>query len=185
MLNKVTLKGNVGRTPKTFLTQEGKEIVSFSLATKTSWKDESGEWQSTTDWHWITVFRESTIRWIKDLLKRGDTVCVEGKLAYQHWTDKYGQPRSTPHVVVSQFGGKVEHFKIQQLNSQNNNLIPEKVQDSSPSLTENEDTCTPPDLAQEHSLSAQPYPQFCLPKDENKQKGQEAPHHKGEITYES
>ena len=30
MLNKVILKGNVGRAPKIFLTQEGKEVVSFS-----------------------------------------------------------------------------------------------------------------------------------------------------------
>lgn len=110
MRNKVILKGNVGRSPRVLLTQEGKEIVSFSLATKATWKDESGEWQSTTDWHQITVFRESTVRWVKDLLKRGDPVSVEGKLTYQHWTDKFNQSRFTPHVVITKKEGKVEHF---------------------------------------------------------------------------
>ena len=111
MLNRVTLQGNIGRVPSIALTQDGREVASFSMATTQNWKDESGEWQSTTDWHQITVFRESTIRWIKDILKRGDPVYVEGKLTYQQWTDKYGHPRRTSHVVVAGREGRVECFK--------------------------------------------------------------------------
>ena len=111
MLNRVTLYGNIGRAPSIALTQDGREIASFSVATTQNWKDESGEWQSATDWHQITVFRESTIRWIKDILKRGDPVCVEGKLTYQQWTDKYGQSRRTSHVVVAGREGRVECLK--------------------------------------------------------------------------
>ena len=111
MLNRVTLQGNIGRVPSIALTQDGREIASFSVATTQNWKDESGEWQSATDWHQITVFRECTIRWIKDILKRGDPVCVEGKLTYQQWTDKYGQPRRTSHVVVVGREGRVECLK--------------------------------------------------------------------------
>ena len=111
MLNRVTLQGNIGRVPSIALTQDGREVGRFSMATTQNWKDESGEWQSATDWHQITVFRESTIRWIKDILKRGDPVCVEGKLTYQQWTDKYGQPRRTSHVVVAGREGRVECFK--------------------------------------------------------------------------
>lgn len=111
MLNRVTLHGNIGRVPSIALTQDGREIASFSVATTQNWKDESGEWQSATDWHQITVFRESTIRWIKDILKRGDPVCVEGKLTYQQWTDKYGQSRRTSHIVVAGREGRVECFR--------------------------------------------------------------------------
>lgn len=111
MLNRVTLQGNIGRAPSIALTQGGREIASFSVATTQNWKDEAGEWQSATDWHQVTVFRESTIRWIKEILKRGDPVCVEGKLTYQQWTDKYGQPRRTSHVVVAGREGRVECFK--------------------------------------------------------------------------
>ncbi len=111
MLNRVTLHGNIGRVPSIALTQDGREIASFSVATTQNWKDESGEWQSATDWHQITVFQESTIRWIKDGLKRGDPVYVEGNLTYQQWTDKYGQSRRTSHVVVAGREGRVECLK--------------------------------------------------------------------------
>ncbi|MDZ4323389.1 MAG: single-stranded DNA-binding protein, partial [Alphaproteobacteria bacterium] len=87
------------------------EIVTFSLATNHSWKDETGEWQSATDWHQVSVFRESTIRWIKDVLKRGHKVYVEGKLTYQHWTDKFGQKRITPYVVITPREGCVEEIR--------------------------------------------------------------------------
>lgn len=110
MLNKVILQGDVGRAPKITLTQEGKEIATFSLATTESWKDERGERQSATDWHRITVFRDSTIRWIKDSLRRGDRVYLEGKLSYHHWTDKYGQTRSTPHVIIAEKEGCLQHL---------------------------------------------------------------------------
>ncbi len=127
--------GNVGRSPHIFLTQEGMEVAHFSLATTVVWKAcsgenrERGEWQSATDWHQITVFRESTVRWIKDLLKRGDKVYVEGKLSYQHWTDKYGRPRVTAHVVVSGQDGKVEHLRSSRSNSQNNPVKRETEQE--------------------------------------------------------
>ncbi len=111
MLNRVTLEGNIGRAPRISLTQDGREIVTFSLATSVYWKDGMGEWQSVTDWHCVIVFRESTIGWIKDILKRGDMVHVEGKLTYQKWTDKYGQARFTPRVVISEREGRVEVLK--------------------------------------------------------------------------
>ena len=182
MRNKVILKGNVGRAPRVFLTQEGKEIVSFSLATKAYWKDESGEWQSTTDWHQITVFRESTVRWVKDVLKRGDHVSVEGKLTYQHWTDKYGQPRITSHVVVSDFGGKVEHFRPLQSNLKDNNLIPKKVQNFSSSFVVNKDICPSLNLFTENSLSVSSCLHSCSRESEVKE--QEDDYHQGETTYE-
>ena len=110
MQNKVILQGNIGHTPKFYLTQEGKEMATFSLATTQNWKDTTGEWQSVTEWHQIAVFRDSTIGWMKTILKRGDTVYVEGKLSYHHWTDRYGQKRLTPHVVISRRDGCVQRL---------------------------------------------------------------------------
>jgi len=110
-MNKVTLTGNLGNDPELYLTQDGREIITFSLATNHSWKDETGEWQSATDWHQVSVFRESTIRWVKDVLKRGHKVYVEGKLTYQHWTDKFGQKRITPYVVITDREGCIEEVR--------------------------------------------------------------------------
>ncbi|MBY0501712.1 MAG: single-stranded DNA-binding protein [Alphaproteobacteria bacterium] len=157
MLNKVILKGKVGRAPKIFLTQEGKEVVSFSLATKTSWKDKSGEWQTATDWHQITVFRKSTMRWIKE----GDPVRVGGKLTYQQWADKYGQPRLTSHVVVSGYGGKVECLKLLESNPQDNEMTTKTEQEMTPSralssLPEDERAGPPFIVSDGNSPSIQP-----------------------------
>ena len=164
MINKVTLYGNVGRAPQIFLTQDGREIATFALATSVRWKDKTGEWQSTTDWHRITVFRETTVGWIKNFLRRGDKIFVEGKLTYQYWTDKLGKERRTAHVVVSKSDGIFE--RLNKPIPQHNELIPETRQDSASSLIENGDICSPHDFP-EDSLSAQPS------------------HHKGEITDEN
>jgi single-strand DNA-binding protein len=109
-MNKVTLIGNVSRAPKTYLTHHGKEYTTFFVETTDSWRDETGEWHSATDRHRVSIFPESSVWCVKDFLKYGDHVSLEGKLTYQHWTDKFGQQRSTPHVVIAREEGKVEHF---------------------------------------------------------------------------
>lgn len=111
MLNKIILRGHLSRDPEIKLTQKGRKIASFFLATNFSWKDEVGEWQTHTDWHQISVFRESTITWIKDVLKKGDMVYVEGKLSYHSWTDKYNQRRFTPHVMIEDWHGRIEYLR--------------------------------------------------------------------------
>ncbi len=104
MLNRVVLEGKIDRDPIVSLTEDGKQIVNFSLATTQCWKDKAGEWQSTTDSHNVTIFRKSTVGWAKDVLKRGDSVHVEGALSYHHWVDRHGQNRSTAHVCCSKRG---------------------------------------------------------------------------------
>ena len=111
MLNKVILRGNIGRAPEIKVTQKGRQIATFFLATHFSWKDEDSEWQTHTDWHRISVFRESTIGWIKDTLKKGDMVYVEGKLSNHSWIDKFQQKRFTTHVVIEDFHGRIEHLR--------------------------------------------------------------------------
>ena len=108
MLNQVILEGRLGRDPDIFMTQHGRQIAKFSLATSTTWKDETGEWQTKVHWHEIVVHRDSTIRWIKDVLKQGDLVHVEGRLTYHHWEDRHNQQRRKARIIVSERYGKVE-----------------------------------------------------------------------------
>lgn len=110
MLNRVILQGNIGRTPELKLTQQGKEMLTFYLATAEVWKDEKGEWQTSTDWHHIVVFRASTVNALKDVLKRGDRVYLEGKLSYHSWTDKYNQHRFMSHVVIESARDQIHHL---------------------------------------------------------------------------
>lgn len=108
MINHVTLEGRLGREPDIFMTQQGRQIAKFSLGTSTTWKDETGEWQTKLHWHEIVVHRDSTIRWVKGVLKRGDLVHVEGRLSYHHWKDRHKQQRRKAQVIVSEHYGKVE-----------------------------------------------------------------------------
>ena len=56
-LNRVQLIGNLGRDPEVRSTQSGGRIVTLSIATSESWKDErSGERRERTEWHRVVIF---------------------------------------------------------------------------------------------------------------------------------
>lgn len=107
MINQVRLEGRLGRNPDIFMSQQGRQVAKFSLATSSTWKDETGEWQKKTYWHTVVVHRDSTIRWI-NALKQGDLVRVEGRLTYHYWKDQHNHQHRTAQVSVSEHYGKVE-----------------------------------------------------------------------------
>jgi single-strand DNA-binding protein len=111
MLNKIILKGNLGRDPEIQVTQAGKKVARFSLATSTSWKNEANEWVDHTDWHTVIVYRESAAEWIKTKFRKGDTVYVEGSLKYRYRKDKHGNFHWKPYVTVSEHSGCVEYLR--------------------------------------------------------------------------
>ena len=49
--NSVDLVGFLGVDAESRTTRDGVPFTALSLATKRSWKDGQGEWQSHTDWH--------------------------------------------------------------------------------------------------------------------------------------
>ncbi len=56
-LNRVQLIGNLGQDPEVHTTQAGKTIVTLSIATTESWKDQrSGERRERTEWHRVVIF---------------------------------------------------------------------------------------------------------------------------------
>src|SRR5262245_51570803 len=56
----LTIIGFLGNDPETKSTNSGKNFAQFSVATKTSWKDDKGEWQSNTEWHRVILWNESS-----------------------------------------------------------------------------------------------------------------------------
>ena len=55
-LNRVQLIGNLGRDPDVRTTQSGGRIVTLSIATTESWKDDrSGERRERTEWHRVVI----------------------------------------------------------------------------------------------------------------------------------
>tara|TARA_Y100000590_G_scaffold139640_1_gene159913 strand:+ start:1666 stop:2097 length:432 start_codon:yes stop_codon:yes gene_type:complete len=84
MLNKVILIGNLGRNPEIKNFDGGAAVCSFSIATNENYKDKSGEWQTNTEWHNISIWGDAAERCAKNL-EKGDRVLVEGKLSTRQW----------------------------------------------------------------------------------------------------
>ena len=55
-MNQLTIIGFTGREADMHHTTSGTLVVTLSVATKQSWKDAEGAWQSRTDWHRVVLF---------------------------------------------------------------------------------------------------------------------------------
>lgn len=103
-INKVTLIGNVGRDPEVRTTQDGKEIASITLATSDSWKDRlSGERKERTEWHRIVIFADGLVNIIKNYVKKGSKLYIEGSLQTRKWVDNTGVERYTTEIVLQNY----------------------------------------------------------------------------------
>jgi len=84
-INKVILIGNLGDDPTIRYMPNGNAVASFSIATSEQWRDKNtGEQQSHTEWHNITIFGKLA-EVVEKYVKKGSKLYIEGKLK----TDKY------------------------------------------------------------------------------------------------
>ncbi|MGH9599106.1 MAG: single-stranded DNA-binding protein [Terracidiphilus sp.] len=86
-VNKVILLGNVGKDPETRSTASGKLMASFSLATSFNQKDQQGNWQEHTEWHNIVAY-ERLAEIVRDYVKKGSKLYIEGRITTRNWEDK-------------------------------------------------------------------------------------------------
>ena len=76
-LNRVTLIGFIGNDAEKKVAGTTNLAV-FSLATKTSWKNDSGTWESRSEWHRCVAFGK--LADFAGALKKGAHVAIEGEL---------------------------------------------------------------------------------------------------------
>src|SRR3569623_1356827 len=101
-VNKVFLLGNVGKDPEMRATQGGMTIASFTLATADRQKDAQGNWSDKTEWHNLVAFAR-TAEIVRDYVKKGTQVFVEGKIQTRSWDDKEsGQKRYRTEILVNE-----------------------------------------------------------------------------------
>jgi single-strand DNA-binding protein len=99
-VNKVILLGNVGKDPEIRSTPGGVIVANFSLATSDRFQDAQGNWQDRTEWHNLVTFKR-TAEIVRDYVKKGTKLYVEGKLQTRSWDDKEsGQKRYKTEIVV-------------------------------------------------------------------------------------
>ena len=86
-VNKTILLGNVGKDPEIKATNGGTLVASFTLATADRYKDKQGEWQEQTEWHNLVAYARGA-EIIRDYVKKGSKLYVEGKIKTRSWEDK-------------------------------------------------------------------------------------------------
>jgi len=102
MINKVTLVGHAGNDPEVRTLETGATVARVSLATNESYKDKEGNWQTSTEWHNLILWRDLAER-ARDNVKKGATIYVEGKIQSRKYTDKDGVEKSITDIVVNSF----------------------------------------------------------------------------------
>jgi len=108
-VNKVFLLGNVGKDPEIRSTAGGMTVASFSLATADRQKDAQGNWADKTEWHNIVCFQR-TAEVVRDYVKKGTQLLIEGKIQTRSWDDKTsGEKKYKTEILCNELtllGGK-------------------------------------------------------------------------------
>ena len=100
-VNKVLLLGNVGKDPEIRATANGMTVASFTLATADRAKDAQGNWADKTEWHNLVAFQK-TAEVVRDYVKKGTQLFIEGKIQTRSWDDKEsGQKKYRTEIIVN------------------------------------------------------------------------------------
>lgn len=120
-VNKVILVGNIVRDPEIRSSQNGKEIANFSIATSERWTEKgSGEKKEKSEFHRVVIFNEGLVNVVKNYVKKGSKIYVEGSLQTRKWTDQQGVEKYSTEIVLQQFGGQIVLLGGKSENSEHN-----------------------------------------------------------------
>ncbi len=99
-MNRATLLGHAGRDPEIRDLKGGGKAATFTLATTEKWTGGDGRPAEATEWHRIVVYGPA-VEAVGKMLRKGDRVMVEGRIATRGFTDKEGNDRAVTEIVVS------------------------------------------------------------------------------------
>ena len=119
-LNKVILIGNLGADPEMREMPDGTKMAKFSIATTEKYTNKAGERISNTEWHNIVLWR-GIAEVAEKYLKKGDSVCVEGKLKTRSWEDENGIKKYATDIQgdsMTMLGKKRETENDQQMHTE-------------------------------------------------------------------
>ncbi len=101
-VNKVILLGNVGKDPEIRATGGGTTVATFTLATAERTKDQQGNWTDKTEWHNLVAYGR-TAEIVRDYVKKGKELFIEGRLQTRSWDDKEsGQKKYRTEIIVNE-----------------------------------------------------------------------------------
>lgn len=101
-INKAIILGRLGNDPEMRTMPNGDPVARISIATSEEWTDkQTGERKQNTEWHSIIAFRKLADI-IRQYLKKGSQVYIEGKIRTRKWQDQSGQDRYTTEIIADQ-----------------------------------------------------------------------------------
>jgi len=96
--NEQKLRGFVGKDAESFATKNQTTVVTFSLATKSGYKDKkTNQWVNKTEWHRIVAFGKPA-DYAKGL-KKGDYVEVVGETQTNQFDKEFGDGKKKTKVT--------------------------------------------------------------------------------------
>ena len=101
MSTQVTILGNTGRDVELRYTPQGTPVANFSIASNTVRNTAQGK-QKKTDWYNVSAFGKQGETLAK-YVSKGDQILVRGKLTFNPWLDREGQPRVSADVTLQDF----------------------------------------------------------------------------------
>jgi len=100
-LNFIIVSGRLTRDPDIRMTQKGSTVCSFSIANNRSYMDPStNEWKEEVSYISATAFGSLADR-LKERIKKGTPVILEGRLVMNEFTGKDGQQKRDLRINAS------------------------------------------------------------------------------------
>ncbi|PJE64487.1 MAG: single-stranded DNA-binding protein [Candidatus Ryanbacteria bacterium CG10_big_fil_rev_8_21_14_0_10_43_42] len=98
-VNKVIIVGNITRDPEIKALPSGQTLATLGIATNRRWNDRQGQKQEQTEFHNIVLFgRQAEVA--GQYLKKGQIVCIEGRLQTRSWDGQDGSKRYRTEIVA-------------------------------------------------------------------------------------
>jgi single-strand DNA-binding protein len=100
--NSVRLVGNLGMDPEVKSFENDRKLAKIAIATNETYKNDKGEKVTDTQWHNLVLWGAQA-KLAEQILRKGDEIAIEGKLASRSYVDKDGNKRYVTEVVVNEF----------------------------------------------------------------------------------
>ena len=105
--NKITIMGNLGRSPEVRTFPNGGRVAELAVATTERWKSKDGERQERTDWHKVVIKSDALVGIAEKYLEKGSTVLVEGTMTMRKYMGKDGTNKIAAEIVIGNYGGSL------------------------------------------------------------------------------
>jgi single-strand DNA-binding protein len=100
-VNKAIIIGRLGGDPEIRYTPAGSTVANFNVATNRVWKDKDGNSKEETTWLRVVAWNRLA-EIVKEYVKKGHRIYVEGRIQTRSWEDQNGQTRYMTEIVANQ-----------------------------------------------------------------------------------